>query len=167
MRRLGLLLLAVVVFVPLCELPAEAQSVMTHHVRDVIRDGEARMVGRLPADQAMKLDVILPLRDEAALKSFLAGVSDPAIPAYRQYLTVPEFTARFGPTQADYDAVVSFATANGFRVSDPASPAYRQYLTVPEFTARFGPTQADYDAVVSFATANGFRVTGRSEEHTS
>ena len=117
MRRLGLLLLTVVAFVPLSELPAQAQSVMTHHVRDVIRDGEARMVGRLPADQVMKLDIVLPLRDEAALKSFLAGVSDPASPAYRQYLTVPEFTARFGPTQADYDAVVSFATANGFRVT--------------------------------------------------
>ena len=41
---------------------------------------------------------------------------DPASPSYRHFLTVPEFTARFGPSQADYDAVVRFAKANGFTV---------------------------------------------------
>jgi len=35
----------------------------------------------------------------------------------RHFLTVPEFTERFGPTQADYDAVVRFAKANGFTVT--------------------------------------------------
>jgi len=33
-----------------------------------------------------------------------------------QFLTVEEFTARFGPSQQDYDSVIHFAEANGFTV---------------------------------------------------
>jgi subtilase family serine protease len=36
--------------------------------------------------------------------------------SYRQYLTVEEFTARYGPSQEDYDAVIRFAEANGLTV---------------------------------------------------
>ena len=64
----------------------------------------------------MQLDLVLPLRDPAGLKSFLNDVYDPTSFSYRRLLTVAEFTERFGPTQADYDAVVSFAKSNGFEV---------------------------------------------------
>jgi kumamolisin len=64
----------------------------------------------------MKLDVVLTLSDPAGLQSFLADVYNPSSPNYRQFLTVPEFTARFGPTQQDYDAVVAFAQNYGFTV---------------------------------------------------
>ena len=94
----------------------QAQSVLTHHVREAVRTGEARPIGQLPSDQIMNLDVVLALRDPAGLDSFLKELYDPATPFYRQFLTVPEFTERFGPTQEDYDAVVRFATANGFEV---------------------------------------------------
>ena len=33
-------------------------------------------------------------------------------------LTPPEFTALFGPTEQDYQAVISFAEANGLTVAD-------------------------------------------------
>jgi len=36
--------------------------------------------------------------------------------SYRKFLTVEEFTARFGPSQQDYDSVIHFAEANGFTV---------------------------------------------------
>jgi subtilase family serine protease len=93
-----------------------AQSLMTRHVRDAVLNGQARPVGRLPATQTMQLDLVLPLSDQAGLDSFLSEVYDPASPSYRQFLTVPEFTARFGPTQAEYDAVIAFAKASGFTV---------------------------------------------------
>jgi kumamolisin len=50
------------------------------------------------------------------LDSFLKEVYDPASPSYRHFLTVAEFTERFGPTQEDYDAVVRYAKAYGFEV---------------------------------------------------
>jgi len=93
-----------------------AQSVMTHHVRDVVRNGQAQAIGRLPNNQVLQLDLVLPLRDPAGLKAFLADVYNPASPNYRQFLTPAEFTARFGPTQADYDTVLRFATTYGFQV---------------------------------------------------
>ena len=35
---------------------------------------------------------------------------------YRQFLTPAEFTARFGPTQQDYDAVVQYVQSHGLTV---------------------------------------------------
>jgi len=96
----------------------QAQSLppQTRHVRDVVLDGQAKSVGRLPAGHAMRLVLVLPHRNQAGLESLLQELYDPASPSYRQFLTVEEFTARFGPSQEDYDAVVSFAQAHGFTV---------------------------------------------------
>jgi kumamolisin len=116
LRRISLLLLAVAALLSAATTNSTAQSLLTHHVREVARTGEARAIGRLPQDQVMQLDVVLPLRDAAGLKSFLADIYDPASFSYRQFLTPPEFTERFGPTQADYDAVVAYVKANGFEV---------------------------------------------------
>ncbi|MGA9587633.1 MAG: protease pro-enzyme activation domain-containing protein [Terracidiphilus sp.] len=93
-----------------------AQSVMTHHVRDVVSSGKAQANGRLPGNQVLQLDLVLPLRDPAGLKTFLADVYNPKSPNYRQFLTPSEFTARFGPTADDYDTVLRFAKTYGFEV---------------------------------------------------
>ena len=89
---------------------------MTRHVRDAVVTGQAQLVGRLPASQQLQLNIVLPLRDQAGLDAFLADLRNPASATYRQFLTPQEFTARFGPTQADYDAVVAFVKANGLTV---------------------------------------------------
>ncbi len=65
----------------------------------------------------MSLDIILPLRNQAGLDRLLQEIYDPASPSYRHFLTVPEFTAQFGPSQADYDAVVEFAKSNGLTIT--------------------------------------------------
>ncbi|HEY1579343.1 MAG TPA: S53 family serine peptidase [Terracidiphilus sp.] len=93
-----------------------AQSVKTHHVRDVVRDGRAQANGRLPNNQALQLDLVLPLRDPAGLKTFLSDVYNPSSPNYHQFLTPAQFTARFGPTADQYDAVLRFAKTYGFEV---------------------------------------------------
>ncbi len=93
-----------------------AQSVLTHHLREDVRSGRAQSVGRLPADQIMNLNIVLPLSDPAGLDNFLTALYDPKSASYRHFLTVSEFTERFGPTQAQYDDVVNFAKLNGFTV---------------------------------------------------
>jgi subtilase family serine protease len=95
---------------------AVAQSVTTHHVRDRVRTGELAPVGRLPQNQVLQLDLVLPLRDPAGLKRFLSDVYNPQSPSYRHFVTPTEFTARFGPTQEQYDEVVNFARSNGLQV---------------------------------------------------
>jgi subtilase family serine protease len=116
-RRLGLLLLSAVAILSVATMNSQAQTLLTRHVREATRAGHTPAIGHLPADKIMQLDVVLPLRDPAGLKAFLKDVYDPTSFSYRHFLTVPEFTERFGPSQADYDAVVSFVKANGFEVT--------------------------------------------------
>ncbi|MGA9389184.1 MAG: S53 family peptidase [Candidatus Sulfotelmatobacter sp.] len=89
---------------------------MTRHVREVTLNGKAQMAGLLPATQILRLDVVLPLRNQAGLHSFLAELHNPYSLGYRQYLTPAEFTERFGPTQEDYDAVVQYLRDYGLEV---------------------------------------------------
>jgi kumamolisin len=115
-RKISLFLLTITAIVSVLTTNSQAQSVLTRHMREATRSGEAKSIGRLPSDQIMNLDVVLPLRDQAGLDAFLQEVYDPTSPSYRHFVTVPEFTQRFGPTQADYNAVVSFLQAKGFAV---------------------------------------------------
>jgi kumamolisin len=95
---------------------AQAQSLLTRHVHQEVISGQAAFLKRLPETQTLRIDIVLPLRDPAGLEKFLQEVYDPSSPSYRHFLTVPEFTARFGPTQEDYYAVIDYATSNGFKV---------------------------------------------------
>jgi hypothetical protein len=85
------------------------------HVLGITRTLLAK--GDLPATNEIQLSLGLPLRDAAGLKDFLAQVYDPHSPYFRQYLTPEEFTERFGPTAQAYEAVKSFARANGLRIT--------------------------------------------------
>ena len=117
-RKMSRFLLALVLLAmtgsTLCQ--AQSQPLLTRHVRDVTLNNRAQSLGRLPSTQTMRLVIILPLRNQPELDSFLREVYDPASPSYRQFLTVEEFTARFGPTQEDYDAAIRFAERNGLTV---------------------------------------------------
>ncbi|HXY24424.1 MAG TPA: S53 family serine peptidase [Candidatus Acidoferrum sp.] len=83
----------------------------------MIPSGQARSVGQLPATQTLRLVLVLPLRNQAELDQFLNELYDPSSASYRKFLTVEEFTARFGPTQEDYDAAIDFAKRNGLTVA--------------------------------------------------
>jgi kumamolisin len=117
-RRLGASLLTIVALVFLVNFVCQAQAVplMTRHVRAAVRTGQARSVGHLPATQTMRLVLVLPLRNQAELENLLQELYDPSSLSYRQFLTVEEFTARFGPTMEDYDSVINFAEANSLTV---------------------------------------------------
>ena len=95
---------------------AQPQSLPTRHVRDAVANGQAQLVGKLPATQTLRFDIVLPLRDRAGLQNFVQEVEDSASPSYHRFLTPQEFTARFGPSQEDWDALVAFAKASGFEI---------------------------------------------------
>ncbi len=77
---------------------------------------QLQATGRVAPTNWMRLAIGVPLRDPAGLDDFLAQLYDPASPNYRQYLAPEEFTARFGPTEQDYEAVQQFARANGLTI---------------------------------------------------
>jgi subtilase family serine protease len=117
-RRLSTYLPRVVVFVLAVNILgiAQPQQMLTRHVRDEVVNGKAQLVGKLPATQTLRFDIVLPLRDRAGLQNFLQELYDPSSPSYHQFLKPKEFTARFGPSQEDWDALVAFAKASGFEV---------------------------------------------------
>ena len=62
---------------------SQAQSLLTRHMRDATLNGQAPSVGQLPATQSMRIDIVLPVRDQAGLDRFLQEVYDPSSPFYR------------------------------------------------------------------------------------
>jgi subtilase family serine protease len=97
---------------------AERRAAMTAHVPDAVSSGVAALVGHLPLAQHVSLAISLPLRNQAELDDLLRDIYDPQSANFRHYLSVQEFTDRFGPSEADYAAVLSFAEANGLSVID-------------------------------------------------
>jgi hypothetical protein len=74
-------------------------------------------VGRLDASTRLRLSIALPLRNREGLENFIETLYDPENPLYRHYLSPDEFSARFGPTEEDYQAVIAWAAASGFTVT--------------------------------------------------
>jgi len=115
-RKTGFKFVLVAALCAVAALNGQAQRLLTQHVREAVRTGEAPALAEMPAGQTLQLDVVLPLSDPAGLKAFLQQIYNPASASFRQFLTPAQFTARFGPTQADYDATVSYLEASGFTV---------------------------------------------------
>ena len=83
---------------------------------------------RLPATRQLHLAISLPLRNPESLNTLLQQLYDPASPSFQHFLTSAQFTAAFGPTKEDYEAVVNFAKSNGLSVT--ATRANRVLLEV-------------------------------------
>ena len=95
---------------------AQPQAPVTRHTRDVVVSGQAPLIGHLPANQSMNVVLVLQHRNQTELDQFLKDLYDPSSPSYRKFLTVEQFTEKFGPSREDYETVKSFAKANGLQV---------------------------------------------------
>ncbi len=95
---------------------AQPQSPVTRHTRDEVVKGTVPLVGHLPATQTMDITFILQHRNQSELDQFLKDVYDPSHPSYRHFLTVEQFTEKYGPSRDDYETVKAFAKANGFKI---------------------------------------------------
>lgn len=94
--------------------PDTAPKRLLGHIPPAVRT--AVPVERVNAQETVRFTFALPLRDQAGLDALLKRLYNPADPEYGHYLTPAQFTARFGPTQADYNAVISYARSQGFDV---------------------------------------------------
>jgi hypothetical protein len=77
----------------------------------------ARLIARLPGSQQINLALTLPLHNEDELDGLVTQLNDPTSPTYRQFLTVEQFTSRFGPTTDDYAKAIAFAQSYGLPVT--------------------------------------------------
>ena len=113
--RLATLVCSLALARPLAGSAAPLQRLSSSHVPAAV----ARLApaGNLPDSQRLNLAISLPLRNEQELDALLQQLYDPVSPNYHHYLTPQEFTARFGPTESDYQALMDFAKSNGLTVT--------------------------------------------------
>jgi kumamolisin len=125
---------------------AQAQSILTRHVRQEVASGQAAFLRELPATQSLRLDIALPLRNEAELDDLLQELYDPESPSFQQFLSVQEFTERFGPTEQDYAEVIRFAEQNGLTVTGtfPNRMVLNVTGSVANIESAFQVTMASY-----------------------
>jgi len=100
--------------------PATASQLLRGHlIDDRVPEAVAasRSLGPVGRSMRMNLAIGLPLRNQSELASLVQQVADPASPNYRHFLTPGQFAERFGPTEADYQALASFMRANGLEVT--------------------------------------------------
>ncbi|RJQ66201.1 hypothetical protein D5S17_35860 [Pseudonocardiaceae bacterium YIM PH 21723] len=79
------------------------------------------LVGQVKAEEQLKLQVVLPLRDADGAAALAKAVSTPGSPQRGKYLTPQQFDARFAPEQGTVDAVRSWLSDKGLQVSQVAS----------------------------------------------
>jgi xanthomonalisin len=103
---------------------ASATALLVHHVPAAVADHRAALATHLDPSTHMQMQVVLPMRNKGELSEFAHAVSDPSSPLYRHYLSVAQFTKRFGPTQKDYDAAKKFFAANGLQVTQTFANRY-------------------------------------------
>jgi subtilase family serine protease len=97
-------------------LPTQAAQtkVLEGHVPAAI--AESKTVQSLPPQTTLDLTIGLPLANRPALTNLLGELYDPASPNFHRFLTPDEFTRQFGPSEQDYQTVISFLATNGFKI---------------------------------------------------
>jgi subtilase family serine protease len=81
------------------------------------RPAGMRVIGLLAGTTRIPVTITLQPPDPAALQSYATAVSTPGSSAYRDYLSVAAFRARFGPTDAQIAAVRSALSSAGLTPS--------------------------------------------------
>ena len=82
-----------------------------------VRNGSATDLGPYNPAQTIRLAIGLKAPHKAAEQQFLNAIQDKHSPLFHHYLTVAQWTARFGPSAAAQNAVVSWARGAGLTVT--------------------------------------------------
>jgi subtilase family serine protease len=125
-QRLSTLLLAVVLAVVAAILGFRAQAsaeTSTDGNRASLADSapvwanSSNEVTKAPGSRHVDARVYLKPRNSAELDALANAVSDPSSPQYGQFITPEQYRSRFGPTDADVNAVKDWLTGAGLRVT--------------------------------------------------
>ncbi len=108
---------AVLTLVPLTPSFVQAQSVV--RLARSVSPAAAQIVnaGTVSPSMPMEIAVRLNLRNIGELEQLKRDQQDPSSASYHRGLTAAQFNTRFGPIQADADAVAQWLSAAGFVVT--------------------------------------------------
>lgn len=76
-----------------------------------------KAAGLLAADTAIRVGVVLAMRDRAGAATLAAAETNPANPGYGHYLSAAAVASRFAPSVAQVAAVTDYLRSQGLRVS--------------------------------------------------
>ena len=96
---------------------AGERGILARCLPNAVANRQAAILGAASLRQQMKLEIQLPLRNQAELNQLLHNLYDPRSANFHKYLSVSAFTERFAPTAADYRKVASWAKDKGFNVT--------------------------------------------------
>ncbi len=71
---------------------------------------------RKEAAQPITLTLVLERDDQSGFEQYLHDVYNPHSPRFHHFLKQPEIADRFGPSRAEYDAVLVYLQRHGFRL---------------------------------------------------
>src|SRR5581483_11187644 len=92
--------------------PAAATGQFHHTPAEVVNHA-AQIVGTYSPTQKLRLAIGLKPPHPEEEQRFLQALYTPGDPEYRHFLTAEEWNARFSPSEADEQAVVDWAQAQG------------------------------------------------------
>lgn len=96
-------------------------QVIHSQIPGLVKQLSLKSVRPMDTTAHMILVICLPLRNQQAQATLLHDLYDPASPRYHQWLSHPQVILEFSPTETDYQAVISFAKANGLSVTHTVS----------------------------------------------
>ena len=99
---------------------------------------KAVVAGAAAADQSVKFNIYLPLRDRAATEAFLTQLHTPGSALYHQWLTPAEFNERFGPQSATLSAISKELAAHGLELAAVHAHSVQVTGTVAAVKSAFG-----------------------------
>jgi kumamolisin len=82
-----------------------------------VSDGSAQKLGPYDSSSTIRLAIGLRLPNSAAEQQYLTELQDKSSPLFHKYLSVSQWTQRFGPSAAAQQAVVSWAEGAGLTVT--------------------------------------------------
>jgi subtilase family serine protease len=94
-------------------------------------------VGDADPTQPLSMEIRFAARNQAELDQLLADQQNPASPNYHRWLATGEYHRRFGPRQADLDAVAEWLRSEGFTVESPSNESLKFSGTVAQAQRAF------------------------------
>ncbi|HJP73699.1 MAG TPA: S53 family peptidase [Pseudonocardiaceae bacterium] len=100
--------------------------------------------GQVGPDTQLDARVYLAGQDRDGLAGFASAVSDPMSPQFKHYLTPAQVAARFGPSQAQLDAVTSWLRSAGLTVTGHNQHYVSVHGSASAAQAAFGVSLHEY-----------------------
>lgn len=119
-------------------LPASINGTVRGHVVPVVSQKQAHVVGKLPSQIKIKMELVFDFRNADKFYACLASINDPKSADYGHYLNLTTMQP-YLPTPGQKSSIISYFTHKGFNVTFGASPlVLKMSASVKDVEATFG-----------------------------